>query len=46
MKALIFRATGEPKSVLKLEKIPTTPPSVTGQALVRVAWPCDHSAQC
>jgi NADPH:quinone reductase-like Zn-dependent oxidoreductase len=45
MKALIFRATGEPKSVLKLEKIPT-PPSVTGQALVRVAWPCDHSAQC
>jgi len=35
MKALIFRATGEPKSVLKLEEIPT-PPLVPGQVLVRV----------
>ena len=35
MKALIFRATGEPKSVLKLEEVPT-PLLVPGQALVRV----------
>src|SRR5499433_3951516 len=35
MKALTFRETGEPKSVLKLEEIPT-PPLVPGQALVRV----------
>ena len=35
MKALIFRETGEPKSVLKLEEIPT-PPLAAGEALVRV----------
>ena len=35
MKALIFRETGEPKSVLKLAEIPT-PPLATGEALVRV----------
>ena len=35
MKALIFRETGEPKSVLKLEEIPT-PPLAPGEALVRV----------
>jgi NADPH:quinone reductase-like Zn-dependent oxidoreductase len=35
MKALIFRETGEPKSVLKLEEIPT-PPLALGEALVRV----------
>jgi len=35
MKALIFHETGEPKSVLKLAKIPT-PPLATGDALVRV----------
>ena len=35
MKALIFRETGEPKSVLKLEEIPP-PPSAPGEALVRV----------
>jgi NADPH:quinone reductase-like Zn-dependent oxidoreductase len=35
MKALIFRDTGEPKSVLKLEEIPT-PPLAPGEALVRV----------
>jgi len=35
MKALIFRETGEPKSVLKLEEIPA-PHLATGQALVRV----------
>src|SRR6516162_6753354 len=35
MKALIFRETGEPKSVLKLEEVPT-PLLVPGQALVRV----------
>src|ERR1700761_8274998 len=35
MKALIFRETGEPKSVLKLEEIPT-PPLASGEALVRV----------
>ncbi len=35
MKALIFRETGEPKSVLKLEEIPT-PPVAAGEALVRV----------
>jgi NADPH:quinone reductase-like Zn-dependent oxidoreductase len=35
MKALIFRETGEPKSVLKLEEIPTPSPA-HGEALVRV----------
>lgn len=35
MKALIFRETGEPKSVLKLAEIPT-PPLTPGEALVRV----------
>ena len=35
MDALIFRETGEPKSVLKLAEIPT-PPLATGEALVRV----------
>jgi NADPH:quinone reductase-like Zn-dependent oxidoreductase len=35
MKALIFRETGEPKSVLKLAEIPT-PPLALGEALVRV----------
>jgi NADPH:quinone reductase-like Zn-dependent oxidoreductase len=35
MKALIFRGTGEPKSVLKLEDIPTAS-LATGEALVRV----------
>src|SRR5215472_13179893 len=35
MKALIFRETGEPKSVLKLEEIPT-PPLAPREALVRV----------
>src|ERR1700726_285104 len=35
MKALIFRETGEPKSVLKLAEIPT-PPVAAGEALVRV----------
>src|SRR5512133_2925365 len=35
MKALIFRETGEPKSVLKLEEMPS-PPLTAGEALVRV----------
>jgi threonine dehydrogenase-like Zn-dependent dehydrogenase len=35
MKALIFRETGEPKSVLELVEIPT-PPLAPGEALVRV----------
>jgi NADPH:quinone reductase-like Zn-dependent oxidoreductase len=35
MKALIFRETGEPKSVLQLAEIPT-PPLTPGEALVRV----------
>src|SRR6267154_712692 len=35
MKALIFRQTGEPKSVLELAEIPT-PPLASGEALVRV----------
>jgi NADPH:quinone reductase-like Zn-dependent oxidoreductase len=35
MKALIFRETGEPKSVLELAEIPT-PPLAHGEALVRV----------
>jgi NADPH:quinone reductase-like Zn-dependent oxidoreductase len=35
MEALIFRETGEPKSVLKLAEIPT-PPLAPGEALVRV----------
>ena len=35
MKALIFHETGEPKSVLKLQEIPT-PPVAAGEALVRV----------
>jgi len=35
MKALIFRETGEPKSVLQLEEIPT-PALAVGEALVRV----------
>ena len=35
MKALIFRETGEPKSVLKLAEI-ATPPLAPGEALVRV----------
>jgi NADPH2:quinone reductase len=35
MEALIFRETGEPKSVLKLAEIPT-PPLALGEALVRV----------
>src|SRR5215475_10801431 len=35
MKALIFRETGEPKSVLKLAEIPT-PPLAPAEALVRV----------
>jgi NADPH:quinone reductase-like Zn-dependent oxidoreductase len=35
MKALIFRETGEPKSVLKLEEISTRPLAL-GEALVRV----------
>ena len=35
MKALIFRETGEPKSVLKLAESPT-PPLAPGEALVRV----------
>ena len=35
MKALIFRETGEPSSVLKLAEIPT-PPLAPGEALVRV----------
>jgi NADPH2:quinone reductase len=37
MKALIFRETGEPKSVLELAEIPIpTPPLASGEALVRV----------
>jgi NADPH:quinone reductase-like Zn-dependent oxidoreductase len=35
MKALLFRETGEPKNVLKLEETPT-PPIAPGEALVRV----------
>ena len=35
MKALIFRQTGEPKSVLELAEMPT-PPVPAGEALVRV----------
>jgi NADPH:quinone reductase-like Zn-dependent oxidoreductase len=35
MKTLIFRETGEPKSVLELAEIPT-PPLAPGEALVRV----------
>jgi NADPH2:quinone reductase len=35
MKALIFRETGEPKSVLELTEMPT-PPLASGEALVRV----------
>ena|SRR5579883_2393180 len=35
MKALIFRQTGEPKSVLELAEI-STPPLAAGEALVRV----------
>ena len=35
MRALIFRETGEPKSVLKLAEIPTRP-LAPGEALVRV----------
>jgi NADPH:quinone reductase-like Zn-dependent oxidoreductase len=35
MKALIFRQTGEPSGVLKLEEIPA-PPMAAGEALVRV----------
>ena len=35
MKALIFRKTGEPKSVLQLDEIPT-PALAVGEALVRV----------
>ena len=35
MKALIFRETGEPRSVLELAEIPT-PPVASGEALVRV----------
>ena len=35
MKALIFRETGEPKSVLQLAEIPT-PALAPGEALVRV----------
>jgi len=35
MKALIFRSTGEPKTVLELAEIPT-PPLTRGEALVRV----------
>jgi NADPH2:quinone reductase len=35
MKALIFRETGEPKSVLQLAEVPT-PPLGPGEALVRV----------
>src|SRR3954465_6850141 len=35
MKALIFRETGEPKSVLELAEI-RTPPLAAGEALVRV----------
>jgi NADPH:quinone reductase-like Zn-dependent oxidoreductase len=35
MKALIFRETGEPKSVLQMAEIPT-PPLAPGEALVRV----------
>jgi NADPH2:quinone reductase len=35
MKALIFRETGEPKSVLELAEIPT-PPLTAGEVVVRV----------
>ena len=35
MKAIIFRKTGEPKSVLELVELPT-PPLAAGEALVRV----------
>ncbi len=35
MKALIFRETGEPKSVLTLEEMPV-PPLAPGEPLVRV----------
>jgi NADPH:quinone reductase-like Zn-dependent oxidoreductase len=35
MKALIFRETGEPTSVLELAEVPT-PPLASGEALVRV----------
>ena len=35
MNALIFRETGEPKSVLQLAEMPT-PPVAHGEALVRV----------
>src|SRR5437667_3220342 len=35
MKALIFRETGEPQSVLQLAEIPT-PPLAPGEALTRV----------
>ena len=38
MKALIFRETGEPKSVLNLAEIPT-PPLAPGEALPSAAEP-------
>jgi NADPH2:quinone reductase len=41
MKALIFRETGEPVSVLKLSEIPT-PPVAHGEALVRVLLTPNH----
>ena len=43
MKALIFRETGEPKSVLKLAEIPT-PPLPPGAALVRVLLSPIHAS--
>ena len=43
MKALIFRGTGEPKSVLKLEEVPT-PSLATGEALVRVLLSPIHAS--
>jgi NADPH:quinone reductase-like Zn-dependent oxidoreductase len=43
MKALIFRETGEPKNVLKLEEIPT-PPLASGEVLVRVLLSPIHAS--
>jgi NADPH:quinone reductase-like Zn-dependent oxidoreductase len=43
MKALIFRETGEPKSVLQLADTPT-PPLAPGEALVRVLLSPIHAS--
>ena len=43
MKALVFRETGEPKSVLQLAEIPT-PSLAPGEALVRVLLSPVHAS--